>query len=409
MSSAEFVDGGYRTVEAGRSRRSGESRVEERARRSSPGAWDEDLGVFGGDEWELPGFGESGPRCGEWVPEAVCGTCGHLDLTNHTCGRRTCPECWGIWAKGAAVRATVRIQAFRYTQPADYRRQVAHAVLSPPDGEITNEREFFEGRREAAEKASEKGWRGFTVIGHPFRATDEGKARYRAEVPRDPDGEPVYGFWVWWRNDVDELERDELLYWSPHYHVIGATGRDMDGAEESDEWVYSFFRSLTSFEGTRDTESHADMYGTFRYLLSHTGWPSGSSRQAVTWYGCLSNSVFVEEAGEDWQYEKPSEGILSALEREVEEIAGPVEDDDRSDSGAEIRDEGVCPCDGCDGRLIHVFDVEAYLRQVNPPPEVADVMVTARDWRLGRIEPPPGLRRPQSEEGAREAYQALRE
>jgi hypothetical protein len=279
--------------------------------------------------------------------------------------------------------------------------------VSPPEGEITNEEGFFAGRKKAAEIAREKGWRGFSIIPHPFRATDEGKARYEADVPRDPDGNAVYGFWVWWRNDAGQLE--ELIEWSPHYHVIGVTGRDMEPAKEGEAWKYVFFRSLESFEGIRDSDSHADLYGAFRYLLSHAGWPSGSSRQILTWYGCLSNSVFVEDAVEDWQYQKPSEGILSALEREVEEIAGPVEDDEREESGAEIRDEGKCPCDGCDGRLIHVFDVEAYLRQVNPPPDVADRMTAARDWRLGRIEPPAGLRRPQSEEDAREAFQALLE
>lgn len=410
MSQSLRADFGHRTVEAGRSSPVEESRIESRARRSSPGAWDEDLGVYGSEEWELPGMGESGPRCGEWVPEAVCGTCGHLDLTSHTCGRRTCPECWGIWAKDGAVRATVRIQAFRYTQPPNHRRQVAHAVVSPAEGEITNEEGLVAGKKKAAEIAKEKGWRGFAVIEHQWRATEEGKARYEAGVPRDPDGNAVYGFWVWLRNDLEDGWR-ELVYWSPHYHVLGLTGRDMEpGGDRDDGWVYSFFRSLESFDGIRDTDSHADVYGAFRYLLSHTGWASGSNRHVITWYGCLSNSVFVEDASEEWQYQKPSEGVLSALEREVEEVAGPVEDDERDESGAsEPDDVGKCPCDGCDGRLIHVFDVDDYLMQVNPPPDVSERMIAARDWRLGRVEPPAGLKRPTCEEDAREAFRALLE
>lgn len=409
MSQSIWEDRGHRTVVAGGSSPVPESRAEARARRSSPGAWREDLGpVFGSERWNLPGMGESGHRCGEWVPEAVCGTCGHVDLTAHRCGRRTCPECWGSWAKAGAVRATVRVQAFRYTQPPDWHRQAAHAVVSPPGGDITSEEEFFEGRREVAEIARSKGWRGFSIIPHPFRATEEGKARFRAEVPRDPDGEPVYGFWVWVRNDLEPGEWRGLTYWSPHYHILGVTGAGMDPAEESDEWVYTFVRSLESFEGVRDTESHVDLYGAFRYLLSHAGWPEGSSKQILTWYGCLSNSVFVEEASESWQYQKPSEGVLSALERSVEEVAGPTEEREGEESEASVvGDEGRCPVDGCGGRLIHVFDVDAYLRQVNPPPEVAVRMATARDWRLGRKEPPPGLKRPQSEEAAREAFEAM--
>lgn len=364
------------------------------------GEWSDGLEPFGVTAWELPGQGKSGSKCNEWYASAVCETCGRLDLGTHTCGRRSCPDCWGAWAKEASVRAATRVQAFRYTQ-SGWRRQVAHAVVSPPEGEVRTEREYWDGRSKAAEIAEEKGWRGFAVIPHPKRVTDDGKERYRAE---DPD----YGIWVWLRNDVEDMDR--YTKWSPHYHVIGATGADMDPAKESDEWRYSFFRSLERFEGVRDRGSHEDVYGTFRYLLSHTGYPTGSTKQATTWYGDLANSVFVEDATEDWQNEKPSEGVRSALEREIEAVAGPSDEGDESDESAEREDtddEGPCPVDGCDGLLIDVFDVSRYLDYNDPPPEVAERMRTARDWRLGRVEPPPGLKRPTTEEQAREAFESL--
>jgi len=34
-------------------------------------------------------------------------------------------------------------------------------------------------------------------------------------------------------------------------------------------------------------------------------------------------------------------------------------------------------------------------------------MQLARDWRLGRIQPPPGLRRPRSKEEAKEVFEAF--
>jgi hypothetical protein len=305
-----------------------------------------------------------------------------------------------VWAKDAAVRATVRLQAFRYTQPNDWHRQVAHAYVSPPEGEVMTEREYWEGRSKAAEIAKSKGWRGFTVIPHPYRVTEEGKERYRAE---DPD----YGIWVWLRNDVEGMSR--YTKWSPHYHIIGATGADMEPARDGDEWVYQFKRSVESFDGVRDADSHEDLYGLCRYLLSHTGYPEGSTKQTVTWYGDLANSVFVEDATEEWQNEKPSEGVLSALEREVEAVAGPSAEDDESDGEAVSEGDEVdeCPCDDCGGVLIDVFDVGMYLQHNDPPPGVREMMVTARDWRLGRIEPPPGMKRPRSKEEAEEALEAM--
>jgi hypothetical protein len=305
-----------------------------------------------------------------------------------------------VWAKDGAVRATVRIQAFRYTQPDDWHRQLGHGIVSPPEGEVRTKQEYKEWRSKAAEIAKEKGWRGFAVIGHPYRVTEEGKERYREE---DPD----YGIWVWLRNDVEGMGR--YIYWSPHYHIIGLTGADMEPAKDGDEGVYHFRRSLESFDGVRDGESHEDLYGLFRYLKSHTGYPEGSTMQTTTWHGDLANSVFVEDATEEWQNEKPSEGVLSALEREVEAVAGPSVEDEAGDGEAVSGGDeaGECPCEGCDGVLIDVFDVGMYLQHNDPPEGVREAMVTARDWRLGRAKPPPGLKQPQTKEEAAEAFEKM--
>jgi hypothetical protein len=45
------------------------------------------------------------------------------------------------------------VQSFRETQPKNHRRQAAHAVVSPPDGAVMNEREFYDGRSRAADIA----------------------------------------------------------------------------------------------------------------------------------------------------------------------------------------------------------------------------------------------------------------
>lgn len=376
--------------------------VEARASRSSPGGYDEDLGRLGSNPWRLPGYGESGPKCGIWYPDAVCNECGDLHLNTHRCGRRSCPDCWSIWAKESAVRATVRLQSFRYTQPDDYRRQAAHAVISPTEGDVMNEREFFDGKSKAAEIAKEKGFRGFSIIAHPWRVTDEGKKRY-------PDEDTDVGIWVWLRNNFDESELKELIYWSPHYHVIGVTSSDMEPAKDSDEWVYRWIRSLERFDGTHDEDSHEDAYGAYRYLLSHTGYPEESTKQAVTWYGDLANAVFVEDATEDYQIAKPSEGVQDVIQRLTESLAGvSVDEDGDGGGGDDDRDDvGDCPCDDCGGVLIDVLDVDRYLRHNEPPPDVAKRMQTAFDWRLGRVQPPPGLKRPTTEADAREAFNEI--
>jgi len=374
------------------------TRVDERAARSSPSGWSEELGRFGSEPWRLPGFGESGPKCGVWYPDNVCSECGHVDMNAHKCGRRTCPDCWSMWAKEASVRATVRVQGFRYVH--DF-KQVVHATVSPTEGDIMTEREFYKGKKKAAEIAQEKGFKGCAVVAHPWRVTDEAKEMYRA-VDRD------VGIWVWLRRNYTESEIKQLIYWSPHYHIIGPSTPDMEPASDSDEWVYKFIRSVKPMGGASDREAHEDVYGAFRYLLSHTGWPEGETKQAITWYGDLANAVFVEDATEDWQIQKPSEGVRNSIQRHTEEVAGvSVEEDDGAGVEDARDDEGDCPCEDCDGVLIDVLDVERYLRHNEPPPDVARVMTTCYEWRLGRLQLPPGLKRPSTEEDARRALDHL--
>ena len=377
------------------------SRVAARAARSSPGAADEDLGRYGSERWVMPGYGESGPKCGIWFPESVCGDCGHTEMNVHRCGRRSCPDCWHRWANEAGVRAALRVQSFRYTQPDNYQRQAAHAVLSPPEGEVMNEREFYEKKSKAADIAKEKGFRGFSIIAHPWRVEDDTKRVYR-------DVDPEVGIWVWLRQNFPEKELKERIYWSPHYHIVGLTSADMDGAADSDDWVYHFIRSMKPFGGSRDEDSHEDMFGTFRYLLSHTGFPEESTKQAITWYGDLANAVFVEDATADYQIEKPSKGVRDVMKRVLESLVGvEVEEDEGGGGEDESDDNGECPVDDCDGVLIDVFDVGAYLRHNEPPPDVVERMRIARDWRLGDISPPAGLMRPTSEQDAQEAFEVM--
>lgn len=390
------VDKGHRPASAGGGAEDpSRSRVEERA----DGADASTLGALTVVLWFLPGFGERGPRCGEWYAEAVCDSCADLSFGTHDCGRRGCPECWAKWAREAAMARTVRLQARRLAEPANYKRQSGHFVYSPGWVPQTVE-DIKELRREAAETAKEKGLRGCDVVVHPFRTTAEANRMYR-------EADPEIGKWVWLRQNFPErmtMEADDpLMEWSPHAHVIGLMSPDMEaGTDESDVWqLLSTFGPL---EGKRDQEAHQEVYGAYRYLLSHTAMHEREQFNAVTGYGDLSNVKFTDY--------RPSPGVMSVLEREVEEAVGsPLAREEEGDGGGGEDDEERrrCDRDGCEGELIEVFDVPAYLEQCDPPPEVREAMQLAHDWRLGEVVPPPGLMHPSSEEEARETWSVLKE
>jgi hypothetical protein len=389
MDGGVTVDRGYRGASAGSSSGGGGSRVEERAaatRSVSLGS-----GVYGAEDWVLPGFGESGPRCGDYYPEAVCETCGEPEFGTHQCGRRECPECWGSWAKEAAVKRAVRLQARRLQEPDNYQRQAAHGLVSPNE-EIQTIRQFKNWRSKAGEIAQEHGFRGCDVVGHPFRTTDEADQLYERA---DPD----VGKWVWLRENHPErltlAHADPLVVWSPHYHIIGLTSADMEEGD-GEEYVYQFFDSLDALSGKYDRDAHGNVYGVYRYLLSHAGFHREEGHNTVVGYGDLSNARFHEF--------QPSDREMEVLEREVREAVGAPDEE-----GEEAADDEVeeCPQEACEGQLIDVWDIRSYLEQMEPPPEIEAAMMAAYEWRMGDVEPPPGLKRPGSREEAREAFEAL--
>lgn len=365
-----------------------------------------------GETWHLPGGHEPGDGCEEWRPQGVCDECGTPSMIEQRCDRWLCPNCWTRAANRFSVSAAARQQAFRLTQPRNHRRQWAHAVVSPPDGEVSTKRALYDNRSQAADIGQEKGFRGCSVVAHSHRPTDLGKQLFRADVDRDDEGDPVIGFWVWLRHESDELnpETGNLIEWSPHYHLIGPTSPEMDVGTKNDDWLYNLIRfnehDLTG--ATTSEDSHEEMYGTYRYLSSHIIQPEDSSRQSITWHGCLANSVFVEEATQDWQHQKPSQGLRNTLQRVITELSGPTIDTDDSDGESDESDDlGDCPCDDCDGVIIGVWDVNSYLEQADPPPDVVSKMRVARDWAAGDIEPPGGLKHPQCESDAHLAFEQL--
>jgi hypothetical protein len=333
-------------------------------------------------------------------------------MVQQHCDRWLCPDCWTRVANRFSVNAASRIQSYRYQQPDNHRRQWAHAVVSPDDGDVTTRRALFDNRTTAADIAQEKGFRGCAVVAHSHRATDLGEDLWAADVDRDDEGEPVVGFWVWLRNHSDELQPDtsELIEWSPHYHIVGPTSTGMTEGNDSDQWVYHVIKFNEHDLGGVATsdDSHNELFSTFRYLSSHILQPEDSDRQVITWHGDLANSVFVEDATEQWQTQKPSEGVRDALKRHLKEIAGPtIEDNDSSDDGDDSDDLGDCPCGDCDGVLIGVWDINPYLDHNEPPPDVAHKMRVVRDWVGGEIEPPSGLKSPRCEQDARLALEEM--
>lgn len=358
-----------------------------------PGRWQEQIeySVFADSSMTLPGQGESGPNCGVWRPAEFCDSCAEVAYAPNHCGRRSCPDCDGVWTKERAVGITKRLSAARQAESVGEDRRTVHAVISPPEGDIRTLQQVYDGYRQAYRLAEQKGVRGGVAIFHGYRVLTEVQQQYRAA---DPD----MGIWRWLLDVRPESWRS-LTYWSPHYHILGlCKDFEADDPDEQDGWVARRVRSLNPHEGLRDREAYDDLVGATRYLMSHATFETDTSRDCVRWFGELATANFQPD-------EELSEGSYDVIDRVVREVVGA---DDESGEGASEADE----CECCGARSWSpIWDAGGALadpgwcERLDRGKERR--LSAAFEWAIGERRPPPGLKNPTSESNAREALEQL--
>jgi hypothetical protein len=215
------------------------------------------------------------------------------------------------------------------------------------------------------------------------------------------EADPEMGIWRWIRTARAENWR-YLTYWSPHYHVIGLC-RDFgeNKPEEQDGWVAQRIRSTDAMRSLNGEESYRDVVGLIRYLLSHATFESDTSKDCVRWFGELATTKFRPE-------EEVSDGALSTIERITEEVVGePVDGDE---TGGEVEEDEECDECGATSRS-PIWEAGAALMDKGWCDRIGRErerrLTAAFEWAIGERRPPPGLKRPQSEQQAREAMEEL--
>ncbi len=322
----------------------------------------------------VPGKGERPDSCGDWFPTEFCDECGELELSRSACWCRDCPKCWFRWASDGARRITARINSARQAEPDNYRRRAHHVVVSPPQKSIKTLNSFYRAQKEGYELAKEHGIRGGVCIPHAYRATHEAKQRW-AKIKDGFDG----GIWKWIREHEQDWE--ELVQWAPHFHILGL-GKDLEPGDSNEEWVFKQIRSLSPHRLTQ-TEGYDDLFGCACYLLSHTSYDPGDSKQSVRWFGELSPSTFSPE-------QALSKGTYEIVTRKTREI---VSNDTETVEDSEDSSADVCQRDECQGQLLPILDAGVRLTQEDWTEELDPVrrsrLRAGFRWANGDIDPPP--------------------
>lgn len=360
------------------------------------GAWPEemdDIRFVADSAMTLPGKSRPGENCGEWYPQEFCDECGEPRFGESRCHNRGCPNCWFMWSRRRAEKIARRLGAARYVAEEGLDKRAVHGVISPPEGEIRTLKDVSDGFRDAYQLAKDKGVRGGVVVFHGYRVKEKWRKIWAEETAEGDDGPKL---WAWVReHDVDWRE---MVYWSPHYHILGLSREfEADDPDEQDGWVARRIRSLDSFK-LHDVAGYEDMVGAAMYLLSHATFESDTSKDCVRWFGELATTKFSPK-------EELSEGSFKVVKRKAAEAAAVA-----PESGEEASGEGERePCENCESESFSpIWEAgralmdEGWCNRIGR--EQQRKLAAAFEWAIGERKPPPGLKNPGTEEEAREAF-----
>jgi hypothetical protein len=201
-----------------------------------------------------------------------------------------------------------------------------------------------------------------------------------------------------------------MVYWSPHFHVIGLC-RDLE-SDTDDEWVVERLSSADPMESAHDESAYESMVSMMMYVLSHVAIELDSGQQSVRWFGSLANNKFSPS-------EALSDGMWDVVQRYASEAASPggFGDGDGEDDEEEVfSPEGEClsGTEGCSGTLDDlepIWNAGQWMMDQEWCERISREALTELDvafsWMIGELDPPPGLRYPDSEEESREVLQAM--
>lgn len=228
--------------------------------------------LWGVEGWYFPKHAsEAYPTCGEYTYKGCLSPShegqAYIRPIKHNCGRAGCPVCGDTWILETTKKIAHRInEAEKVLVQWGWRRhRPIHVTVNPsPEHweEYKSPKNFNKLRRNAQAIAKRAGFRGGSMIFHPYR-----------ERCAECGGEILFKQ----RRCKECGSEDIAWYWSPHFHLFGFGW--ITGTKHIAE---------TSGYVVKNHGVRSSIDATAYYQLTHCGIREG--KQALVWFGILHYS-----------------------------------------------------------------------------------------------------------------------
>lgn len=238
------------------------------------------------DDFILIGTGEKGKNCEKIIPKLSCQSCHKTHFIKSSCMQKQCPNCWEKWVKKRTPKIVMRLLS-NNAQLKNGGKRRKHIIISPPE-DLWNipEYELRERTISYLYKKSSKPPSGILIF-HAFRFNDKGNHEYKLYIKEckemDKPDKLILKKWEWLKR---QLNYEEYITFSPHYHFIGYVGW-MDKPIEEEGFIY---KTILRNEKVALLNNKNDVYVVVYYLLSHGATKKiGEYHHTYTWIGNLAD------------------------------------------------------------------------------------------------------------------------
>jgi len=298
-------------------------------------------------KYMLPQTGIIDKDCQKMGNVVACSSCGEWIPVSKTCNSPKCP----VHGVTNRYKRSKKVLERIYSHKLTHKLNSAHFTISidPSNKKLIRLSKDPKTRnkidKQIIKYAKEKGVLGGVYVFHPFRMKEEfKKPLYDLFKDKEKEVEGIGEFRLWkilikyvknWR---------DLVYFSPHYHIIGNYTWTKKGSA-NDKFLFRKIKQFGSYKNKDHTVQNIPqgIINCAMYQLSHAGLSVDTNKKCMGWFGAISFN--------NWSLDKSP----AAIQEYIKNISKEHLNDFATSEG-----ETYNRCSKCGGDLVPLFQIKDY-------------------------------------------------